>query len=338
MFSRRLGLFGLLALPLAGVVGACAPGGPASSSGNTEVATGGERFGTADEETAKLGSDAAPGVFPRTVVHANGTTEIPAKPVRVVVLDTGELDDVITLGLTPVGIPSTEGANSIPSYLADKVAGIATIGTIQELNLEAIAALEPDLILGSKLRADKLYDQLSAIAPTVFSIRPGFPWKENFLLVGEALGLENEATAALNAYADAVGKLKDSVSGDPTISLVRFMPGKIRLYGNLSLIGVILGDAGLARPQIQDIEELAVEVAIENIAEANGDILFWTSYGTPQGTDESTVIASKVWQNIPAVQQKKAFRVDDDIWFLGLGPTGAGLIVQQLGEHLAAAG
>src|SRR5690606_3592376 len=111
-------------------------------------------------------------------------------------------------------------------------------------------------------------------------------------------------TAALNAYADEVGKLKDSVSGDPTISLVRFMPGKIRLYGNLSLIGVILGDAGLARPQIQDIEELAVEVAIENIAEANGDILFWTSYGTPQGTDESTVIASKVWQNIPAVQQK----------------------------------
>lgn len=338
-FSRRGTLLALASIPLFGALGACSSDdGLGSSSGNDDVATGGERFGTADEETARLGSDAEPGTFPRTVVHATGSTEIAAKPTRVVVLDTGELDAVITLGLTPVGIPSTEGANSIPSYLADKVDGITTIGTIQELNLEAIAALEPDLILGSQLRAEKLYPQLSAIAPTVFAIRPGFPWKENFLLVGDALGMDTEATAALNAYADAVGQLKDSVTGDPTISLVRFMPGRIRLYGNLSLIGVILGDAGLSRPQIQDIEELAVEISPENLAEADGDILFWTSYGTPEGTDEHTVITSTVWQNIPAVQQQKAFRVDDDIWFLGLGPTGAGLIVGQLGEHLAAVG
>ena len=33
----------------------------AKTPGNTEVATGGERFGTADAETAKLGTDAAPG-------------------------------------------------------------------------------------------------------------------------------------------------------------------------------------------------------------------------------------------------------------------------------------
>ena len=31
----------------------------------------------------------------------------------------------------------------------------------------------------------------------------------------------------------------------------------------------------------------------------------------------------------------KAFRVDDDVWYLGLGPTGANLIVKQLGEYLA---
>ena len=40
--------------------------------GDTEVATGGRLFKTADEETAKLGSDAQPGAFPRTVQHALG--------------------------------------------------------------------------------------------------------------------------------------------------------------------------------------------------------------------------------------------------------------------------
>jgi len=72
--------------------------------GDDEVATGGELFSTADEETAKLGSDAAPGVFPRTVLHALGETEIPAQPERIVVLDGGELDAVISLGVVPVGI------------------------------------------------------------------------------------------------------------------------------------------------------------------------------------------------------------------------------------------
>ena len=72
-------------------------------------------------------------------------------------LDTGELDAVLSLGITRFGIPSTEGANSIPSYLAGDVKDAKTVGTIQELNLEAIAALKPDLIIGSQLRADKLY-------------------------------------------------------------------------------------------------------------------------------------------------------------------------------------
>lgn len=106
------------------------------------------------------------------MTHANGTTEIQAKPQRVVVLDTGELDAVLSLGITPVGIPSTEGANSVPSYLADEVKDAKTVGTIQELNLEAIAALNPDLIIGSQLRADKLYSQLKEIArPSSPSVR-----------------------------------------------------------------------------------------------------------------------------------------------------------------------
>ena len=105
-------------------------------------------------------------------------TEIEKKPERVVVLDTGELDDVLSLGIKPVGMVTTEGASPVPSYLEDQVKGVETVGTIQELDLEKIASLEPDLILGSQLRADKLYDELDSIAPTVFSIRPGFPWKE----------------------------------------------------------------------------------------------------------------------------------------------------------------
>ncbi|SDS06433.1 iron complex transport system substrate-binding protein [Brevibacterium siliguriense] len=303
-------------------------------TGNKDVATGGESFGTADEETAKLGSDAEPGEFPRTVTHANGTTEIEKKPERVVVLDTGELDDVLSLGITPVGMVTTEGANPVPSYLEDQVEGVETVGTIQELDLEKIASLEPDLILGSQLRADKLYDELDSIAPTVFSIRPGFPWKENFRLVGEAMGMEDEATNELEDYAREAGELKDSVDGDPTISLVRFMPDRLRLYANQSLIGVILHDAGFKRPKIQDVDELAVEISPENLDQAGGDYVFYTSYGDPEATGETKALESSQWEGLDAVKDGKAIRVNDDVWFLGLGPTGAAQILEDLGDHL----
>ncbi|MDH6680839.1 iron complex transport system substrate-binding protein [Rhodococcus sp. LBL1] len=299
-------------------------------AGNTDVATGGRLFATADTATAALGSDAQPGQFPRTVKHALGETVIEKKPERVVVLDGGELDDVLSLGITPVGIASPEGASGQPSYLADKLAGVPDVGTTNNLNLEAITALQPDLILGSKLRADKLYPQLSQIAPTVFSIRPGFPWKENFLLVADTVGEETKAEAVLNDYQSRANEVRDSIQGDPSISLVRFMTGKTRLYGNLSFIGVILQDVGLRRPDIQNIEELAVEVSPETITQADGDWIFYSTYGKPDTTAQTEVLGGPLWAGMNAVKNGKAVQVSDETWFLALGPTGAMIVLDDL--------
>lgn len=63
------------------------------------------------------------------------------------------------------------------SYLADDVADVELVGEIGEPNLEQIAALEPDLILGSELRVADFYDELSAIAPTVFTETVGVAWR-----------------------------------------------------------------------------------------------------------------------------------------------------------------
>lgn len=104
-------------LPLL-VVAACSSSPQASSeSGNADVATGGRLFSTADEATAALGTDALPGEFPRTITHAAGETVIDTKPERVVVLDGGELDDVLSLGITPIATATPEGQGGQPSYL-----------------------------------------------------------------------------------------------------------------------------------------------------------------------------------------------------------------------------
>lgn len=323
----------LLVVTLVVTVTACA--GPAPAPPDTKaITTGGERFSIADTETAALGSDAEPGVFPRTVRHARGETVLDAAPQRVVVLDTGELDDVLSLGLTPVGVATTDG--QIPAYLEPKLGDATRLGLLDPLNLEGIASLRPDLIVGSRLRVDRYYDQLAAIAPTVLSIRPGFPWKENLRLIGDALGAETAATELLNAYQTRAEGIRASVGPDaPTISLVRFMPGRLRLYGNLSFIGVILADIGLPRPPEQDIQELAVEISEERIDQADAGQVFYSSFGDPARNGRDAVVGGELWARLPAVAAGNVAEVEDSVWFLGLGPTGANLVLDDLAAYFA---
>ncbi|MGY1711752.1 ABC transporter substrate-binding protein [Geodermatophilus sp. SYSU D00758] len=277
----------------------------------------------------------------RTVDHALGSTEITGTPERVVVLDTGELDTALALGVTPVGAVRTAVSDELPAYIEDAgadPADIANVGTIQEPNLEGIAALEPDLILSNVIRHEAIYDQLSAIAPTVMAEDIGETWKENLLLAGEALGLQEEAERLLADHEERAAEV-GALYGDPAgteVSMVRFTdPTAIRLYGEGSFIGAVLADVGFARPEVQRTAETFVEVGPEEIAQAGGDVVFWSSYGPEGAGAAAEVTGGGLWQTIPAVQEGRAYEVSDDRWFLAIGPLGAGLVLDDLEQFAA---
>ncbi|MET8973689.1 ABC transporter substrate-binding protein [Streptomyces hydrogenans] len=341
MSLRRRGTAAAVALAAALSLAAC--GGGDSSDASTkedaakkkDVATGGKDFGDAAAKTAALGTDAEPGQFPRTLTHAMGKSELKAAPKRVVVLDVGELDNVVSLGIQPVGYAPSEGDDGIPGYLAKDAGAPKSVGTINNLNLEAIANLQPDLILGSQLRAADKYDELSKIAPTVFSIRPGFTWKENYLLNAAALDKTAEAKEKLAAYETKAKKLGEDVGPNkPVVSMVRYLPGKIRLYAKASFIGTILEDAGLPRPKNQQIDELAAEISPEKIDQADGDWIFTGVYGDAKATKKDAAQGNPLWKNLKAVKAGQAKDVPDETWYLGLGVTAANSVLDDLRADL----
>ncbi|MFB8083348.1 MULTISPECIES: ABC transporter substrate-binding protein [unclassified Streptomyces] len=342
MSLRRRGTAAVVALAAALSLAACGGGGGGSDASAKEdtgkkkdVATGGKDFGDAAAKTAAMGTDAKAGQFPRTLTHALGKTELPAAPKRVVVLDVGEFDNVVSLGVKPVGYAPAEGDDGIPAYLQKDAGTPKSVGTINNLNLEAIANLQPDLILGSQLRAADKYDELSKIAPTVFSIRPGFTWKENYLLNAAALDRTAEAEAKLAAYETKAEQLGKDIGPDkPTVSMVRYLPGKIRLYAKASFIGTILQDTGLPRPENQRIDELAAEISPEKIDEADGDWIFTGVYGEAKATKKDTAQANPLWKNLKAVKAGQAEDVPDETWYLGLGVTAANTVLDDLRGYL----
>ena len=262
------------------------------------------------------------------VETANGTVEVPEDPERVVVLDTGELDDALALGVTPVGAVTTDVDSEFLSYLGDRTDGIETVGTIGEPNLEQIAALDPDLILSSTVRHAELYDQLSKIAPTVFSGNIGETWKQNLELHAEALGREDEADELMAAYDAKAAKVAKALPDDAVVSLVRFLPDQTRLYSDKSFSGVITSDVGAEVPSAARGADTHIELSPEKLGLADADYVLTSTYGAAGDTDRAEITSSGLWTNLAPVKDGRTTEIDDDL-ITGIGILAANLLLDE---------
>lgn len=291
--------------------------------------------GTDAKDTAADGSDG----FPRTMKTVMGDVKIPKKPVRVVTLDTGELDDVTMLGITPVGAvgPHLRRDGSLPDYLKAKTAGTKDVGPMDQPDLSAIAALKPDLILSSKIRHEKIYGKLNQIAPTVFTANTGGVWKQNLAVHAQALGREAQAKTALAAYEARAHKIGEEIKAKnggklPTASVVRFVDGPIRLYKEDTYSGVVLKDIGLPRPKAEQGTGFATEVGPEKIDQGDADLIFVTVYDASGKSQMASVRANPLWKSLKGVKAGKVFDVSDETWMSGIGLQAAALMLDDIAK------
>lgn len=275
----------------------------------------------------------------RTIQHAMGTTEIKGTPQRVVVLTNEANDIVLALGLTPVGAVKSWLGDPYYEYIEDEMQGVPIVGDEFQPNLEKIVALKPDLIIGSKVRQDQIYEQLNAIAPTIFSETIGLTWQENLKLYGQALNRETEAQAALQEWQERVTSFKQKLQEKPDlqVSLVRFAPGMARIYYKDSFPGQILEEVGLQRPPQQDKDAFADEVGFENIPAMDGDILFYFTYD--EGDNRGEKVAQQwlnhpLWQNLDAVKRDRVYAVNDTHWTTAGGIQSAHQVLDDLNRYI----
>ncbi|MCA1031576.1 iron-siderophore ABC transporter substrate-binding protein [Bacillus timonensis] len=279
---------------------------------------------------------------PYTVEHAMGTTEIPMTPKKVVILTNEGTEALLALGVTPVGAVKSWLGDPWYDHIATQMEGVEVVGLESEVSVETIAALQPDLIIGNKLRQEQIYDQLTAIAPTVFSETLKGNWKENFELYAKALNKEEEGKKVIANFDERIATMKEKIGDELSseISVVRFMAGKTRIYYTDSFSGVILNQLGFNRPA--NLEALfadkpdnmfAREVGKEQIPELDGDMIFYFTYETGDGTANQTEeewTTDALWNNLSAVQAGNVHKVDDAIWNTAGGVLAANLMLDDL--------
>ncbi|RIJ71342.1 ABC transporter substrate-binding protein [Nakamurella silvestris] len=116
-----------------------------------------------------------------------------------------------SLGVTPIAVQ--DYGKWIEQFTPEQqalVAGIPTIGSFGELNFEAVAAADPDLIVGDADEIDEAtFKRLSEIAPT--AIVKGYSrgdWQAITTALAEATGTTAAADTSRTAYESTLNRLR----------------------------------------------------------------------------------------------------------------------------------
>ncbi|WP_217559264.1 ABC transporter substrate-binding protein [Paenibacillus sp. GbtcB18] len=272
----------------------------------------------------------------RMIKHAMGDTPVTGTPQRVVVLTNQGTESLLELGIKPVAAVKSWIGEPWFDHIKDKMDGVKVIGDETQPNLELIASLKPDLILGTKVRHEKIYPQLSAIAPTVFTENLGDSMIENFELYAKALNREAEGKAALDSYNNAIEQTKAAL-GDKTnmrVSLARFQPGKVRVYYKNNFAGVVFEQLGFARPEAQNKDKFTDDLTTEQMNVLDGDVFFYFTSDRKGETDASKTadewLNSPLGQNLNVVKKQRAFNVNEAVWNTSGGIIAAKLLVEDI--------
>lgn len=199
------------------------------------------------ESTSNTTTDSSP---TETIVveHAQGVTEVPVNPSKVIVFNTATLDTMDALGIEITGLPKTSA--HLPSFLA-KYEGpeYMNAGTLFEPDYEALSNLGPDLIIAGGRTTDA-YDKLSELAPTIALVVDNNDFVNSLTAVTEQLGQifskEAEARALLSEFNQKLNEVKAKTADQGTAMVIMINGGKMSAYGPGSRFGFIYDELGFA--------------------------------------------------------------------------------------------
>lgn len=139
---------------------------------------------------------------------ARQSAQLPERPLRIVTLDDVATELVTSLGLSPVGVANLAGYRRYVGLGADLLKDAQPLGSVQQPDLETIARLRPDMILGSGYLHLGLFRRMESLGPTLL-YRYGMETDDDAVTrasallsdLGRRLGRAEEA-AAVNLQAD----------------------------------------------------------------------------------------------------------------------------------------
>jgi iron complex transport system substrate-binding protein len=303
--------------------------------------------GGSDGPVAGLGEAAT--TETRQFTHAFGTSAIPVNPERIVTTqDQNALLPLLELGVKPVGsaglIDDQTGEGRFRRTKGFDTSGIEFVGSYGEPNIEAIAALRPDLIVGPDNEDPAIAERLADIAPYVGVQVFGRSLTGALLDFGALAGRPDRARALKAAYDARITELRAALhERHPMLTvtiLSTFEAGTFALQDCGQAIGTVAHALDLGRPAAeQGHDRLGCSseptYSIEHLREHDADVVFVVDYPGEGETPTQDFLAQPLWQQLQAAQRGQLYMIDGSVT-VGAAWARMGTFLDVLEEHLLA--
>lgn len=285
-----------------------------------------------------------------TIQGSNGevTLDQPAK--KVVVLEWTYAENLLALGIQPAGMADLELYGDYVNIEPQLDDTVVDVGGRQEPNLEAIMALEPDLIIGVNFRHDAMLADLEKIAPTVIfnpypedeSIDLYEEMETTFNEMAKAVGKEDKAKEVLadleKVYEEKAAeveaadlKTKDTIL---TLAYTGAQAPEIRVFTPNSMASIIMEKIGLKNVHQPDQFEVfgSSTLNVEGLTKyENANYMF--TVPDEDNIYENQLKGNAVWENLAFVKEDRTYDLGAATWLYG-GPLSAKTLVNQITDVL----
>lgn len=290
------------------------------SAEETETETPSETATAAETETAsETETPSEEAAWPRTFTNADGTTtEIPSQPETILSTSVSLTGTLLAVD-APVVASGSAGNGQFFAQWADvaEERGVQNVWPAQSVDLEAVYATEPDLIVVSTSGADSLVDQVAefqAVAPTIVLDYGGQTWQELAVQIGEATGLEDQVAERIAEFDQYIADSAARITvPDGEANIISFNgPGQDNPIAKqtgvhaqlLTSLGFTVEDPN-PEWHSQDSQRLDfVWAAYENLTELTAETTFLLSVDDDGTAD---FLADPVLANLPSVQAGQVY-------------------------------
>ncbi|RCW67037.1 ABC transporter substrate-binding protein [Saliterribacillus persicus] len=288
-----------------------------------------------------------------TVTDMYGEHTIEEAPEKIVVLEWVYAENLLALGVQPVGMADIEGYNSWVNIDAELSDDVVDVGTRQEPNLEAISELEPDLIITAGFRHEAIMDSLNDITQTLaFNSYPEEgtmtqyeEMETTFKEMAKVVGKTDEAESVLQNLDSSYEEIEQEIT-DAEIENNQFVLAQafssdaapvIRLFKDNAMATEIMTKIGLENAyesegfQVYGFDSASVE-ALQNFQDAH----FFYIVQEDDNIFENQLAGNPAWEGLGFVEENRTYQLPGDTWTFG-GPLSAKVFAEQIKEALVSA-
>lgn len=260
--------------------------------------------------------------FPTTVETLFGDVEIEDRPENVVALGWSDAETALALGVQPVGVSDWQdygGAGVGPWATTLFDSEPVEVGTM-EPNIEAIASLEPDVILDTRSdNSQERHDTLTPIAPVVgappeVEVDYGTSWQQQTRQVAQVLGEEERGEELVTELEERFTQIREDNPefADTTIAVGAYFDGQYGAYVPGDTRVDLLTELGFEYKSAlaERVDgDFYTDLSAELVEELDADLTVVFPIGGPE-TGEF-LHEDPVLQSIPSAEDDRLIIVDD---------------------------